>query len=57
MTDAWFREVRGDLHKPPSSVRETVGQQELCAAGEFGRIARQRIAHLNGRSELLDAML
>ena len=26
---AWFREVRGHFHKLPSSVRETVGQQDL----------------------------
>ena len=49
---AWFREVRGDFYKLPSSVRQTVGQQDLGAVGELGRIARQRITHLQGPGEI-----
>src|SRR5207245_7695479 len=54
---AWFREVCGDLYKLPSSVRETVGQQDLRAVGELGRIARQRITHLKGPGEIRCSVL
>jgi hypothetical protein len=49
--EAWFRKVCGDFHKLSSSVREIVGEQDLGAVSEFGRIARQRVAHQNGPSE------
>src|SRR5882672_65460 len=49
---AWFREVCGDLYELPSSVRQTVSQQDLRAVGEFGRIARERITHLQGPGEI-----
>ena len=32
-------------------MRQTVREQDLRAVGEFGRIARQRIAHLEGPGE------
>ena len=54
---AWFREVRGHFHKLPSSMRQTVGQQDLGAVAQFGRIARQRITHLKGRAEIRCAVL
>jgi hypothetical protein len=53
---AWLREVRSDLYKLPSSVRQAVGQQDLRAIGEFGRIARQRITHLKGPGEICCAV-
>ena len=36
---ALFREVRGHFDKLPASVRQAVGQQDLGAVTQFGRIA------------------
>src|SRR5271163_2801968 len=49
---AWFREVCGDLYELPSSMRQTVSEQNLRAVAQFGCIARERIAHLQGPGEI-----
>jgi hypothetical protein len=38
-------------------MRQTVGQQDLGAVGELGRIARQRITHLQGPGQIRCAVL
>ena len=43
---ALLREVLGDVHKLPSSVAQAIGQDALEL---FGGVARERIAHLDGR--------
>jgi hypothetical protein len=54
---ALFRKVRGDFHKLPSSMGETVGQQDLSAVTQFRCVARQGITHLNGPGEFRYAVL
>jgi len=54
---AWFREVRGDFHELPASVRQAVGQQDLGAVVKLGSIPRQRIAPLERRGEFARAMI
>src|ERR1700691_6496846 len=54
---AWFREVRGHVYKLPSSMSQTVSEQDLRAVAQFGCIARQRITHLQGSGEIRAAVL
>ena len=54
---AWFREVRGYVYKLPSSMSQTVSEQNLGAVAQFRCIARQRITHLQRRGEIRSAVL
>src|ERR1700691_6248419 len=54
---AGFREVGGHVYKLPSSMSQTVSEQDLRAVAQFGCIARQRITHLQGPGEIRGAVL